>query len=152
MKRRKTVLLADDSDEFRWLMWKISEDHGRFSMMTVGSGRDVLLSVQKHTPDLLLIDTVLPDICGLAVLEELRRQGYVPKTIFLSSIASEHIARKALDLGALHFVTKPFHAGKLFDMMYRLLHSCPQHPPLLTVIRAKSRKNTDAWPMLYCRA
>lgn len=110
MKHRKTVLLADGSDEFRWLMWRIAEKYSHISIMTVGTGRDVLLSIQKHMPDLLLMDAALPDICGLTVLEELWRQGLAPKTIFLSSVVSDRVAKKALDLGALHFIPKPFHS------------------------------------------
>ena len=89
MKHRKTVLLADGSDEFRWLMWRIAEKYSHISIMTVGTGRDVLLSIQKHMPDLLLMDVALPDICGLTVLEELRQQGLAPKTIFLSGVVSD---------------------------------------------------------------
>ena len=136
MKRCKTVLLADSSCEFRWLMWRIAKEDGHFSMMTVGSGRDVLLSVQKRMPNPLLLDVALPDISGLTVLEKLRRQGRVPKTIFLSSIVSERLVKEALALGALYFVPKPFHTRILFDKTHGLLHNCPQHPPLSAVIAA----------------
>ena len=43
MTSRKRVLLADGSEEFRWLMWKNVANHDFFSLATVGSGRDVLL-------------------------------------------------------------------------------------------------------------
>ena len=55
MTSRKRVLLADGSEEFRWLMWKNVANHDFFSLATVGSGRDVLLCMQKQTADLLLI-------------------------------------------------------------------------------------------------
>lgn len=75
MTSRKRVLLADGSEEFRWLMWKNVANHDFFSLATVGSGRDVLLCMQKQTADLLLMDTALPDVCGLTVLDELQRRG-----------------------------------------------------------------------------
>lgn len=118
MKRHKTVLLADGSEEFRWLVWKCAGEHTYFSMKTVGSGWDVLQCVQKQPPDLLLIDTALPDICGLTVLKELARRGSVPKTIVISSFVSERMAAKALSLGAVHFLPKPFHTEALFDLIY----------------------------------
>lgn len=68
MDGRKRVLLADSSEEFRWLMWRSAANHNFFSLATVGSGRDVLLCMQKQTADLLLMDTALPDVCGLTVL------------------------------------------------------------------------------------
>ena len=71
MTSRKRVLLADSSEEFRWLMWRSAANHNFFSLATVGSGRDVLLCMQKQTADLLLMDTALPDVCGLTVLDEL---------------------------------------------------------------------------------
>ena len=131
MKRHKIVLLADGSEEFRWLVWKSSREHTYFSMKTVGSGWDVLRCIQKQPPDLLLIDTALPDICGLTVLKELERQGNVPKTIVLSSVVSERMAEKARSLGAAHFLPKPFHTEALFDLIYMLLHGYPQYPPLM---------------------
>ena len=130
MKRHKTVLLADGSEEFRWLVWKCAGEHTYFSMKTVGSGWDVLQCVQKQPPDLLLIDMALPDICGLTVLKELARRGSVPKTIVISSVVSERMAAKALSLGAVYFLPKPFHIEALFDLIYGLLHGYPQYPPL----------------------
>ena len=61
MDGRKRVLLADSSEEFRWLMWRSAANHNFFSLATVGSGRDVLLCMQKQTADLLLMDTALPE-------------------------------------------------------------------------------------------
>lgn len=130
MKRHKTVLLADGSEEFRWLVWKCAGEHTYFSMKTVGSGWDILRCVQEQPPDLLLIDTALPDICGLTVLKELARRGSVPKTIVISSVVSERMAAKALSLGAVYFLPKPFHIEALFDLIYGLLHGYPQYPPL----------------------
>lgn len=101
-------------------------------------GWDVLQSVQKQPPDLLLIDTALPDICGLTVLKELARRGSVPKTIVISSFVSERMAAKALSLGAVHFLPKPFHTEALFDLIYGLLHGYPQYPPLVRLRAAGS--------------
>ena len=108
MKRHKTVLLADGSEEFRLLVWRCAGEHTYFSMKTVGSGWDILRCVQEQPPDLLLIDTALPDICGLTVLKELARRGSVPKTIVISSVVSERMAAKALSLGAVSFCRSPF--------------------------------------------
>lgn len=50
MTSRKRVLLADGSEEFRWLMWKNVANHDFFSLATVGSGRDVLLCISNFAP------------------------------------------------------------------------------------------------------
>lgn len=104
MDGRKRVLLADSSEEFRWLMWRSAANHNFFSLATVGSGRDVLLCMQKQTADLLLMDTALPDVCGLTVLDELQRRGTAPqRVILLSSIVSEQVTDQAL-LWASHIL------------------------------------------------
>ena len=119
MTSRKRVLLADSSEEFRWLMWRSAANHNFFSLATVGSGRDVLLCMQKQTADLLLMDTALPDVCGLTVLDELQRRGTAPqRVILLSSIVSEQVTDQAFALGVSHFIPKPFHTELLFDAMY----------------------------------
>lgn len=125
MNGRKHVLLADSSEEFRWLMWRNAANHDFFSLTTVGSGRDVLLCMQKQTTDLLLIDAVLPDVCGLSVLEELQHRGTTPqKVILLSSIVSEQVIDQAFALGVSHFISKPFHIDLLFAAMYELFPGC----------------------------
>lgn len=125
MTSRKRVLLADSSEEFRWLMWRSAANHNFFSLATVGSGRDVLLCMQKQTADLLLMDTALPDVCGLTVLDELQRRGTAPqRVILLSSIVSEQVTDQAFALGASHFIPKPFHTDLLFDAMYELFPGC----------------------------
>ena len=106
MDGRKRVLLADSSEEFRWLMWRSAANHNFFSLATVGSGRDVLLCMQKQTADLLLMDTALPDVCGLTVLDELQRRGTAPqRVILLSSIVSEQVTDQAF-AGRLTFYSK----------------------------------------------
>ena len=50
MTSRKRVLLADGSEEFRWLMWKNVANHNFFSLATVGSGRDVYYVCKNRLP------------------------------------------------------------------------------------------------------
>ena len=100
-------------------------NHDFFSLATVGSGRDVLLCMQKQTADLLLMDTALPDVCGLTVLNELQRRGTAPqRVILLSSIVSEQVTDQAFALGVSQFIPKPFHTDLLFDAMYELFPGC----------------------------
>ena len=82
-------------------------------------------------------------------LEELRQQGLAPKTIFLSGVVSDRVAKKALDLGALHFIPKPFHSRAALDVICGLLHSRPQHPPLFIVIAEKSQHFFDSQFAVY---
>mgnify|MGYP001542424290 CR=1 FL=1 len=87
--------------------------------------QQVLLCMQKQTADLLLMDTALPDVCGLTVLDELQRRGTAPqRVILLSSIVSEQVTDQAFALGVSHFIPKPFHTDLLFDAMYELFPGC----------------------------
>ncbi|MCI6786925.1 MAG: hypothetical protein MR574_04305, partial [Oscillospiraceae bacterium] len=79
----------------------------------------------------------------------LRRQGLATKTIFLSGVVSDRVAKKALDLGALHFIPKPFHSRAALDVICGLLHSRPQHPPLFIVIAEKSQHFFDSQFAVY---
>ena len=131
MKQRRTILPADSSPEFRWLMWTSVKTRIHLSMATVGSGQDILLSTLKQMPDLLLLDAALPDISGFTVLEHLNRRGIIlPKTIFLSSVVSEQAAARAYALGAVRFIPKPFHIEMLYRTIDGLFLGHPQYPPL----------------------
>ena len=129
MDGRKRVLLADSSEEFRWLMWRSAANHNFFSLATVGSGRDVLLCMQKQTADLLLM--------GMEPTYPSEKYGYIiPKTLDpISDVstfkekpdlktAKSYLTDQAFALGVSHFIPKPFHTDLLFGAMYELFPGC----------------------------
>lgn len=117
MKQRKTVLLADASEEFRALLRNAIERTGEFSVETVGEGNRILPLVLQRAPDLLIMDVLLPGADGIAILKELQRQGCAPVTIFTSGFVSDQLLAEATEAGAAYFLPKPFDLNTLLDRM-----------------------------------
>jgi two-component system chemotaxis response regulator CheB len=81
-------------------------------MEVVGSapnGKLTLQRIRELKPDLLTLDMEMPEMDGLAVLESLRRSGEDTMVIVVSAFTERggRLTMKALDMGALDFITKP---------------------------------------------
>jgi DNA-binding response OmpR family regulator len=96
-------------------------------MRAASSGREGLELVRQQTPDLILLDLMLPDIDGLGVCEILRRQpdtAMIP-VVILTAWATPDARHLGLDLGVLDYLTKPFSPGELVRRVsaLRALHA-----------------------------
>jgi response regulator of citrate/malate metabolism len=72
------------------------------------SGREALDAVELLDPDLLILDIYLPDKTGLAVLDELRRNGKTVDAIMVTAAKEVASIQQAMQHGALHYIVKPF--------------------------------------------
>ena len=71
-------------------------------------GMDAMIKINQHKPDLIILDLVLPLKSGIDVLKEMARISPQSKCIVISSIDDPKIISKALALGAIQYLTKPF--------------------------------------------
>ncbi|HEX2101517.1 MAG TPA: response regulator [Candidatus Synoicihabitans sp.] len=94
---------------------------------TAASGRAALEAIQRHRPDLLILDLMLPDIDGFGICEILRRQPATATLpiVILSAWATSDARALGLELGALDYVTKPFSPKELVGRVQRLLAARP---------------------------
>jgi response regulator of citrate/malate metabolism len=84
-----------------------------------------LEAVVKHRPDLVLLDIYLPDACGLVVLQRLQRHGeHNPDVLLLTAARDMPTVRRAMRMGALHYLIKPVDFGTLHQRLtaYAELH------------------------------
>jgi two-component system OmpR family response regulator len=79
-----------------------------FEVDTAGTGRAALLRARESEPDLIVLDVLLPDLDGFAVLRRLREEGSTVPVIFLTAKDTRQDAVTGLGLGADDYVTKPF--------------------------------------------
>ncbi|MBN1679321.1 MAG: response regulator [Anaerolineae bacterium] len=92
-------------------------------------GQNVLNYFKDHTPDLVILDLMLPDINGFEILRHIRaddRFDHVP-VLILSAKADPSSIRQGLENGADGYVTKPYIANSLIDRV-RLLLSVKRQP------------------------
>jgi len=87
------------------------------------NARDFYRGLSEKTPDLILLDVMLPDEDGLKILKKLRQRGdtkYVP-IIMVTAKSSEIDKVKGLDSGADDYITKPFGIMELISRVKALL-------------------------------
>lgn len=111
MSAKPLVLIADDEPRIVKLVSMALESEG-FRVVSAETGDEALRKCEEYRPDIVLLDIVLPDIDGIAVMQELRERRPVP-VILLTAKGSISDKAKGLDLGADDYIAKPFHPDEL---------------------------------------
>jgi CheY-like chemotaxis protein len=110
MKKSKprTILLVDDEPMWLDAMSLILRDEG-YKAITVTSGEEALLKLEKRKPDLIMTDVRMPVMNGFDLYQRIRENpklAGVP-VVFMSSIDDYYAKRTAKELGADGYLTKP---------------------------------------------
>jgi two-component system KDP operon response regulator KdpE len=105
------ILVVDDEPQLRRALKRALEGHG-YAVREAEDGASALAEFQAFKPDVVLLDLVLPDMGGVDVCRELRRDHQTP-IIVLSVLGDERTKIAALDEGADDYLTKPFAVGEL---------------------------------------
>lgn len=104
------VLVVDDSSLMRKLISKIVNSDPQMEVVdTAMNGVFALQKIQKHNPDIILLDIEMPEMDGLEFLRKRREFDISTPVIVLSSLgrSKPHITMQSLDLGAKDFIMKP---------------------------------------------
>lgn len=103
------VLVVDDSSFMRKILRDILEsDPGIEVVGTARNGKDALEKIGDLKPDVITLDVEMPVMDGLTALNEIMKKDPIP-VVMVSSLTSEgaETTLKALELGAVEFITKP---------------------------------------------
>lgn len=124
------ILIIDDELSNVRLLERILKRANCHHLISTTDSREALAYFQKHEPDLVLTDWMMPHLNGLAVLEQLRdhhgSDDYLPIVVLTADITSE-TKRKALAAGATDFLTKPFDQLEVLLRIGNLLQSRAAH-------------------------
>jgi len=111
MEAPARILVVEDDPTVSEVVVKYLEREG-FAVETVGDGNAALESAGAETPDLVVLDIMLPGIDGLEVCRRIRAQAPVP-IIMLTALGEESDRVMGLELGADDYVAKPFSPREL---------------------------------------
>jgi len=107
-KKRDVALVIDDSPETLRLLTDALDNAG-MTVMVALDGASAMRIVDQITPDIILLDAVMPGIDGFETCRRLKRDGALSNVpvIFMTGLAeTEHIVR-GLEAGGVDYVTKP---------------------------------------------
>jgi CheY-like chemotaxis protein len=118
----KKILVVDDELDFIDLL-RYRLPNPEYIVLSATNGTDALNQVWHHSPDVILMDLMLPDLDGLTLCEILRRQSSTRQIpiIMVSSMSSDATRYSADLAGAREFLPKPLD----FDRLNALLAELP---------------------------
>jgi DNA-binding response OmpR family regulator len=116
------VLVIDDEAPIR-LLCRVNLEAEGMDVLEAADGPSGLEKARSETPDVILLDVMMPGLDGWRVAEELlddQRTESIP-IVFLTARAELRDRARGLDLGGLDYVTKPFNPVELATQLRRLL-------------------------------
>jgi DNA-binding response OmpR family regulator len=113
---RKKILIVEDNTELLELLRSYVRLAG-YTTATATNGLEALKKARSGTPDLIVLDLVLPELDGFAVCESLKKDPATAKTpiIMLTGLTSEFTRYAGLESGANEYVTKPASPDQLLS-------------------------------------
>jgi two-component system alkaline phosphatase synthesis response regulator PhoP len=130
----RTVLVVDDEPTVREIVGQYLTRDG-FRVVSAGDGREVMDLVELESPDLIVLDIMLPGIGGLELCRSIRARRAIP-VILLTARGEETDRIVGLELGADDYVTKPFSPRELVARVRAVLRRAEGVHETVELVRA----------------
>ncbi len=142
MEKKPKVLLVDDESAITENLAPILERAG-LHVTIAAEGEEALLKAAEVSPDLVILDILMPKMDGREVLRQLRHDGNWTPVILLTQVGDSVERAMALEEGADDYLNKPFDPHELVARIRAVLRRArPGQPPLATAARLVSRDLT----------
>lgn len=142
-QRLPRILVVDDDP----LVIRLAQslfDGERFTLLSARSGEQALAQLDQR-PSVLILDNVLPDLDGLAVLAEARKRDPHLPVIFITARGTSQTAIEAMKRGAFDYLHKPLDLGVLEHQVQLALEARRlMHEPVVIAAESSSEQNLEA--------
>ncbi|NWF98221.1 MAG: response regulator [Nitrospirae bacterium] len=122
-KENKNILIVEDSATTRALIRAVVEEMADFNIVEAGSGFEALKLLPSLSFNLIITDINMPDINGLELISFVKnnpRYNHIP-LIIVSTERSEEDKKRGMALGATAYITKPFKAQELQEVIKQVI-------------------------------
>ena len=129
MPKESILVIEDDEDILQLLKYNLAKEGYEVTGLT--SGEEAIKALKSGTPDLVLLDLMLPGVDGLDVCRQLKRNaqtGQIP-IIMLTAKGEEADIVTGLELGADDYITKPFSPRVMLARVRAVLRRVQGEPP-----------------------
>ena len=124
------ILVVDDEPGMRRYLQTLLEVDS-YRVITASDGYGALRLVQQEpSPDVVLLDVLMPGLDGLQTLEQLRKARPCVKVVMLSCVNDTRKVARAIRLGAQDYLSKPFQKAELDAVLNHCLQSSTRAPAL----------------------
>ncbi len=104
----ETVLLVDDSEFIRLNIRKYLEQMGHVVVGEARNGSEAIEQFMQLAPTVVTMDVIMPRMNGLQAMKQILDINPDVKILVVTAMAHEPVIKKALKMGAVGFITKPF--------------------------------------------
>lgn len=120
-KAKKKLLIADDEPNIRLMVRRTFEQ--RYVVLEAKNGKEAVDLALHHTPDIILMDTMMPGVDGLTALNTIRnsKSGAAIPVIMFTGAGSELNEALARSLGAQAYLRKPVTPQELLDAVSKII-------------------------------
>jgi two-component system phosphate regulon response regulator PhoB len=125
MGREKIIIIEDEADILEVIQYNLSREG--FKIITSRNGEDGLAKVRKESPDLVLLDLMLPGIDGIEICRQLKQDPVtraIP-VVMVTAKGEESDIVLGLGMGADDYITKPFSPKELVARVHAVLRRGP---------------------------
>jgi CheY-like chemotaxis protein len=116
----RRILVVDDEEDVRDLVSRVLQDAG-FQVNVAAGGREAIARMASEHPDLLILDIMMPDVDGWAVLAHVADMQTPPPVVVLSGGADYDVIQRATGQGAKAVLAKPFRFHELVAICHGVL-------------------------------
>src|ERR1700730_6575513 len=114
------ILVIDDEADMRFAVRMLLERSGH-SVVEAENGESALARIDEGRPDLVLLDMRLPGMDGIQILQKIREKQKDLPIIMVTGYGNVELAEQAIQLGADHYLSKPFHNKELIEVIQQIL-------------------------------
>lgn len=115
----RVLVVEDERSALHALSLLLSDEN--YDVLQADSGRKGLVMARRDAPDLILLDIRLPDVNGLQLLGEIRKEGVDAAVIIMTADTTSSNAIQAIQLGAFDYIAKPINDEHLLVLIQRAL-------------------------------
>ena len=138
------ILVIDDDVAITELMSMLLKTHG-FDVITTNSGAEGVQLARKNTPNVILLDLMMPDMDGWQVCTAIRAFSNIP-ILILSAINDPGVVASVLDAGADDFLVKPVPSSVLVAHIRKMVRQTDLHENGTMKVTGTLRSNTQPLP------
>lgn len=127
MAETPKILIVDDEPSMREFLAILLDKNG-YAARAAASGAEALALLQQRHFDLIISDIRMPDLSGLALLENIKQQDLSIPVVLITAYASPEDAVLAMKNGAYDYITKPFKVDDILSVIKSALGSRQEKP------------------------
>ncbi len=109
-KELKKIMYVEDDVDIQVIGTLALEEVGGFEIIVCNNGVEAIRDVEEFSPDLILLDVMMPEMDGMTTIKKLKENDSVSSipVVFMTAKSQEHELTTYMQLGAAEVIKKPF--------------------------------------------